>query len=303
MNKLEAINAFCLVAKNSNFSLSARQLGVSPTMVSKHIQSLESHLSCRLFNRNTRKVQLTEAGKIFYKKVSPLLSQLQDLDREMASFAQTPKGPFRISASIEFGSQFLAPVICRFCEQYPEVELQLDLSNDRVSLLEEDVELAIRVAPHLPDSNLIAVPVASTDLKTWASPEYLARMGVPANPADLKSHRCLFFSQTPRANTWLFNIGHKLTELPFKWYWSSDNGRVLNEAAACGEGVVQAPEYSVYQYRDRGKLVEILPQYCLREMPISAIYSHRRDLSVNIRQFIQLLRQYFSDNCPWKANS
>jgi len=285
-----------LVCENQSFVAAANTLDVSPTMISRYIKQLEQEYGCLLFTRNTRKVFLTEAGEQYRNHITTILEKLKLAEREIAEYNDIPQGKLTISASIEFGGIYLAPLIKKYREKFPHVQLQINLTNTPVDLLESGTDLVFRVAPTLSDSNLIAQPICFTRLALWASQKYLSKNGLPKNITELKDHQLLFFSHSVRKNQWIFSIDdqHQTVKLP--WAWSSNNGRLLNEAAAAGQGIIQAPNYSVDSYVRKKQLVEVMPELSVEQLSISAVYPHRYDLSSRIKTFVEMAKQYFSSN-------
>ncbi len=299
MSEINQARAFCAIVEQMNIRKAAVVFGVSATMMSKYLKALEDDLGCHLINRNTRTISLTDAGRHYYQHIKPVLQDWRDLKDHMSHFADEIFGHLKITATIEFGGIYLAAIIKQYRADCPHVALELVLTNRTLNLLDEDIDLAIRVAPKLPDSGMIAVPVGQTKLRLWASPQYLSRSGQPQAPEDLHQHACLFFSQTPRANTWLFSQAGQNFELSFDWQWQTDNGRLLNEAAAAGMGIIQAPDYSVADYVKQGRLVEVLAAYRLQPMNISAIYPQRNSVSPKLSHLIELLKQHFGTKSWW----
>ncbi|MBY5993991.1 LysR family transcriptional regulator [Ferrimonas balearica] len=294
MKRLEAIEVFCQVVELGQFSAVARQQNLSTAMVSKHITQLEAHLGVRLFHRTTRQVTVTEVGQRYYDEVRGLLRQLAQADQNAAQQGQFPTGRLTVSASLEFGSQYLASMMAGYQRRYPQVQVDLSLTNRTVDLIADRVDLAIRVAPFLPDSRLIATAIAHTHLGTWASPEYLAQMGTPARPEALAQHRCLLFTETPRGEQWLFQHQGEVRKQRLQWHLASNNGRVLNDMAAMGEGIVQAPDYSVAEYVRQGRLVEVLAPWRIPPIAISAIYPQTAAQHPKVRTFVEALKAHFA---------
>ena len=297
MNKLAAMKAFCLICEQGSFAGAAGELGISATMVSRYIKQLEQELGCLLLKRNTRQLFLTEAGEQYRQQVSPLLKRLALIERQMTRHHDEPRGQLTLSTSIEFGGQYLAPLIARYRAAYPRVSLNVNLCNTPVNLLDDQTDLAFRVAPELPDASYIAQPVCTTRLALWASPNYLARQGMPWDIDALREHQLLFFSHSIRSDQWLFNQDGQRRQLALPWAWRSNNGRLLNEAAAAGQGIIQAPTYSVAEFVDRGELVEVMPEHSIDNLVISAIYPHRYELSIRVKTFVEMAKQYFVE-CP-----
>lgn len=296
MNKFEAMRAFCLVADEGSFAAAAAVLNVSPTMVSRHIKQLEAHLGCLLLKRNTRKVYLTSAGEQYRQHIKPLLKRLTLIENQITELDNAPAGKLSLSTSIEFGGIYLAPLLQSYKAQFPQVELDITLSNTPIDLFDSQIDLVLRPAPSLPNASHIAQPVCHSTLSLWASPRYLAQHGTPQKPIDLKNHSLLFFKHSIRKDHWLFQQNGSRNALKLQWQLVSDNGRLLNEAAANDMGIIQAPSYSVAPFVINNQLVEIMTQYRITPLTISAIYPHRYALSSRIKSFVTFAKQYFVEN-------
>ncbi|MDI4651213.1 MULTISPECIES: LysR family transcriptional regulator [Pseudoalteromonas] len=296
MNKLEAVRALCLVAEYKSFTRAAKQMQLSTTMVSRHVKQLEQNLGCLLLKRNTRKVCLTDAGQNYVLQMKPLLNKFNEVDEEISGLSQAPSGKLAISASIEFGCQYLTPLISQYQHAFPDVKLDIVLSNTPVDLFDSQIDLAFRVAPSLPDASHIAQTVCHSSLSLWASPAYLKIHGTPTDIAALSEHRLLFFSHHIRHDQWIFLLDGQHVCRKFNWAMTSNNGRFLNEAAAAGDGIIQAPRYSVAPFIKSGELVEVLAQHTLNPLTIAAVYPHRYALSNRVKSFVELAKLYFSQH-------
>ena len=290
------MQAFCLVAEHQSFSQAAAELGVSATMVSRYIKQLEKQLGCLLLKRNTRKVYVTDAGQYYLQQIKPVLKKLDGIEQSMHNLNDEPTGQLTISASLEFGGQYLAPLIKLYRAKCPKVQLNLNLTNEPVDLFSSEVELAFRVAPMLPNASHIAQEVCNSRLALWASSEYLAKNKVPQSIEELHQHELLFFAHSIRKDQWIFNKGNQLETKRFNWAWSSNNGRLLNEAAAGNQGIIQAPAYSVAKYVKQGLLQEVLPEHSIADLAISAVYPHRYELSNRVKSFVEMAKTYFKEN-------
>jgi DNA-binding transcriptional LysR family regulator len=296
MNKIEALKAFCLTAEHLNFSRAAKEMGISATMVSRYVKQLEQELGCLLLKRNTRKVFLTEAGEQYRNYVKPLLKKLHLVDSQMRHLKTEPSGELRISATAEFGGQYLAPLIALYRERYPQVKLNIRIDNAPIDLFDDKTDLAIRVAPSLSNASYIAQKVGQSRLSLWASPTYLTQFGYPTNLEDLSQHQLLFFDHSLRKEQWLFMDNNERRLIKYNWAWSSNSGKLLNEAAANGQGIIQAPSYSVASYVASNSLIEILPQFAINDLQISAMYPHRYELSARVKTFIEMAKTYFQEH-------
>ena len=294
MNKFEAIKAFCALCHQGSFVGAAQVLNTSSTMISRYVKHLEKELGCLLVKRNTRQVHITQAGRHYLASIEPLLASFEQVHHQMQQYNDVPQGKLTISSSIEFGGQYLAPVIAQYTKNYPEVDVDVRLSNQPVDIWHDDIDVALRVAPSLPEASFIAQPICHSRLALWASPSYLSAHGKPRKLADLKQYRLLFFSHSVRSNSWIVETDGKQQEITFNWAWQSNNGRLLNEAAALGDGIIQAPSYSVADYVKRGELVELMPELSLDKLAISAVYPHSYEYSISIKALVMELKNYFS---------
>ena len=295
MNKFTAIHVFCLVCQHQSFAQAAKALTMSPAMVGRYIKQLEQELGTLLVKRTTRHLSITEAGQAYYQQVSGILTQLETAEQQIAGFGTKPQGKLRVSSSIEFGGQYLAPIIVRYRQLYPEVALSFNLTNEPVDITQRQEDLVFRVAPKLADASLKTVPIASSKLALWASSEYLHQHPGITTVDDLNQHQLLFFEHSLRTDQWLFSVNGAIEQRTLPWTWKTNNGRLLNEAASLHQGIIQAPSYSVASYVEAGLLQEVLPQFSINTLAISAIYQHSAQYSLPIKTFIEVAKQHFID--------
>ncbi|NMP33182.1 LysR family transcriptional regulator [Thalassotalea sp. M1531] len=293
MNKLDAIKAFCLVCQEQSFTQVAKSMRLSPAMVGRYIRQLEEQLGTLLVKRTTRQMAITQAGKLYYQKVSPLLAELTLIEQELSSFSDMPKGQLKVSASIEFGGQYLAPIIAQYRQLYPNVELSFDLTNEPIDITQGAVDLVFRVAPTLANASLKVIPICTSKLAMWAHPKYLLQYPKITAIEDLANHQLLFFEHSLRSDQWIFLKNGEIQEVKLPWAWKTNNGRLLNEAAAQSQGIIQAPSYSVAGYVEQGLLVEVLSEHSIQPLTISAIYQHSYQYSLAIKTFVELAKNYF----------
>jgi DNA-binding transcriptional LysR family regulator len=296
VNKLEAMKAFCLTAEHLNFSLAAKEMNISATMVSRYVKQLEQELGCLLLKRNTRKVFLTEAGEQYRNQVKPILKKLHLVDHQIRQLKNEPSGKLRISTTAEFGGQYLAPLIALYRQQYPQVKLDVFIDNAPIDLFDDKTDLAFRIAPSLTNSSYIAQKVGQSRLSLWANPAYLTKFGYPESIEALTQHQLLFFNHSLRKDQWMFIDNGERRLMKYNWAWSSNSGKLLNEAAASGQGIIQAPSYSVARYVSEKSLVEVLPQHAINNLQIYAMYPHRYELSIRVKSFVELAKGYFSEH-------
>jgi DNA-binding transcriptional LysR family regulator len=288
---------FVKVVESGGFSAAARALGISPSMVTTHVRALEERLAVRLLNRSTRKVSLTEAGHAYYERCLQILTDVEEAERIAEALQSTPRGTLRLNTSVAI-PPFLAPVIAEFVSLYPEVSVNLAMTDRMIDLVEEGFDLAVRNMS-VPDSSLIARCVATYRLVVCGSPGYLAAHGSPREPADLVHHNCLIYSHSAWGSEWRFAgpDGEQSVAVAGNLQANSDNA--LRLAAVHGQGLALAPSFLLIDEIKSGRLVPVLTEFLQTDHAINAIYPHRRHLSAKVRSFIDLLARRFRDDPAW----
>lgn len=294
MDKLNNMQVFCRIVELGTFAAVAREMDLSAMMISKYIAQLEESLGVALLNRTTRKISLTEAGELYYHRSKQLLDDFSELDESTSQLGRNVKGTLKISASIDFGGLYMVPAIESYQQLYPEVKIMMTLHNSQVNLSEGSIDLAILVTDTL-DLGVIARKIAETRLCTYASPAYIKQYGEPLTVEDLKNHHCLYNTDTPHKDFWIFKDGEEEIKVKTTWRFASNNGRALCQAAALGMGITQAPELSVASYLAEGKLVEILPNYRIPSLNIYATYLQRRFMPAKLTTFVEFLIRFFAE--------
>ncbi|CCN35383.1 LysR family DNA-binding transcriptional regulator [Vibrio nigripulchritudo ATCC 27043] len=289
MEQWEGVTEFVAVAEQSSFTLAAQKLSTSVAQVSRKISKLEQRLSVKLLLRTTRKVTLTDAGKVYYQHCRHLVDGLEFAEQAVTELQSTLKGKIKLTAPVTYGEQMLAPVLSEFLTIYPEVELDFHLSNQKLDMLEHGFDLAIRLG-HLGDSTYIAKRLGSRQMHVCASPDYIEKHGEPRALLELSQHQCLIGNHP----YWRFiENGHK-RQLSVEGRMTCDSGRVLINAALNGIGIVQLPDYYVHQHMATGKLVELLTDFRDTKEGIWALYPNNRYLSSKVRLLIDFLAERLS---------
>lgn len=279
----QGISEFVAVAETKSFTLAAKQLSISTAQVSRQINQLESRLSVKLFYRTTRKVSLTDIGKSYYQQCRAILDALNTAEQTVTNLHHTPQGQLKLSAPIAYGESHLAPLINDFCLLYPELTVELWLTNRTVDLTDEKIDLSIRLGS-LIDSTMMAKKLRDRNLFLCASPDYLAKYSTPQTLAELKQHNCLLGS----LDHWRFQ-NRKLT---VHGSLKCNNGYALLDAALKGIGIVQLPDYYVQPYLQSGELIALLPSHQPKDEGIWAIYPHNRHLPSKVRLLLDYLDQH-----------
>jgi DNA-binding transcriptional LysR family regulator len=295
MAKLTNIQVFCRIVELGTFAAVAREMNLSAMMISKYMAQLEESLGVTLLNRTTRQLSMTEAGKIYYYRSKQLLDDFSELEEYTSQMGRQVKGTLKISAPIDFGGIYMVDAIDAYQRAYPDVNVLMTLHNNRVNLSEGSFDLSILVTDTL-DQGVVARKIAQTRLCTYASPAYIAEYGEPQTIDALNSHRCLHYTDTPHKDYWTFNDAGEEVRIKPNWHFASNNGRALCQAAALGMGITQAPELSVMNYLEEGKLIEILTDFRIPSLEIYATYLQRRFLPAKLATFVNFLVKYFAEN-------
>ncbi len=299
MDKLTSMQVFVTVARLGTFSAAAEELGISRAMASKYVNALESSLGVRLINRTTRHLSLTEVGKVYRDKINTILQEIGEAEQAAASLHTEPRGHLRIMAPPSFGSFHLARLVNEYNRRYPEVMIDLQLSNRAPDLFEDGTDLAIALGEQ-DDSTLIARKLTSTRFVVCGSPDYFNRFGKPKKPEELSSHNCLTLSQQSVITTWKFRIDGKLITLNPRGNFQANTSDPLRIAAIQGSGLIQMPTYIVGLDLQHKRLLPVLEEFEPDELPIYATYIHRKFLSAKVRTFVDFLYEQFQPRPYWE---
>jgi DNA-binding transcriptional LysR family regulator len=294
MDKLNNMQVFCRIVELGSFTAVAREMDLSAMMISKYMAQLEESLGVALLNRTTRKISLTEAGEVYYQRSKQLLEDFSELDESTSQLGRNVKGILRVSASIDFGGLYLVPAIEAYQRLYPDVKIMMTLHNSQVNLSEGSIDLAILVTDTL-DLGVVARKIAETRLCTYAAPAYIKQYGEPLSIEDLKYHHCLYNTDTPHKDYWIFRAGDDEVKVKTTWRFASNNGRALCQAAALGMGITQAPEMSVASYLAQNQLIEILGDFRIPSLAVYATYLQRRFMPAKLTTFVDFLVRYFAE--------
>jgi DNA-binding transcriptional LysR family regulator len=286
------MHTFAKVVELGAFAAAAARLELAPSAVTKQVAFLERKYGVRLLNRTTRKLSLTDAGRAFYERIRPLLAELEELELALQADIQRPSGKLRISAPFSFGILHLGPAVAEFMRLYPEVAVDLELSDRRVDLVEEGFDLALRIAP-MGDSTLVARQLAEIKIIVCAAPSYLAEHGTPQHPDDLKQHSCLNYTYSSSGNVWDFVKDGQTHLVSVEGSFRANNGDVIRTAALAGHGLIMQPDFIIGADLAAGRLVPVLPEYNVPSIGLYAVYPHRRFLSAKVRSFVEHLEQRF----------
>jgi DNA-binding transcriptional LysR family regulator len=298
MDRLASITAFVRVAENGGFSAAARNLSLSTTTISDQVQALENALGVRLFNRTTRRVNLTEVGREYYERCSQILHELEEADEIASALQVTPRGRLRVYCHQGL-SRFIALVVTRFLGDYPEVSLDLLTGDAMIDVVQEGFDLAI-MPTSPPDSTLIKRTLAKWHHVLCCAPAYLATHPTPHCPADLPDHNCLLYAYSMFGTEFPFvdGTGNRVAARVSANLTTSSIA-VMRAAALAGRGLWMCPPYIVSDLLASGALVPLLTDYGRPEMEIVALYPHRRQLSAKVRLFLDRLIEQFAQELRW----
>ena len=282
MDRLDAMHLFVRVAELGSFSAVALQLGVARSVVTRQIAALEAHLGVKLMVRSTRRLALTSAGTAYLEKCRVILNLVESAEADVAEERLTPRGNIRISLPLSFGLKRLAPLLLDFSRRYPEVSLVMDYTDRRVNLIEEGIDLSVRITRRL-EAGDVARKIGTGRMLVVASADYLGRHGRPQHPAELVHHECLGYTAAGNQQTWQFMIDGQLESFPIRSRINANNGDVLTEAAAQGLGITCQPHFITDSFLADGRVEQILAGFPIPELGIYAMLPSNRQVPHRVR--------------------
>lgn len=288
MDRFDAMRLFLRVAETGSFSAVALQAGVARSVVTRQIAALEAHLGVKLMARSTRRLALTSAGSAYLEKCRVILNLVEAAEADVAAERLTPRGNIRISLPLSFGLRRLAPLLLDFSQRHPEVSLDMDYSDRRINLIEEGIDLAIRITRRLEPGD-VARKIGTGRMLVVAAPEYLARHGRPQHPAELAHHECLGYASVGSPLPWQFMVDGQLESFPVRSRINANNGDVLTEAAAQGLGITLQPDFIAAGYLDAGRVEQILADFAIPELGIYAMLPSNRHVPHRVRVLMDAL--------------
>lgn len=285
MDRFEAMTVFRVVVESGSLSAAGRQLGMPLATVSRKVSELEAKLRTRLMHRSTRKLTLTDAGRNYLSACRRILEDVDEAERAAAGEYSAPRGELIVTAPIVFGRLHVLPIVAEFLRAYPEVDVRLMLGDQILHLLDDHVDLAIRIG-ELPDSNLVATRLGEVRQVTCASPAYLSARGVPLHPRELGAHDCITFAGLMSADAWRFGADADDIMVPVHSRLVVNTADAAIEAAIDGAGITRALSYQIAAARARRALDVVLDAFEPAPSPVSLIYAERGRLPLKLRAFI-----------------
>lgn len=296
MDKFTCMQALVRVVESGSFAEAARRMGVSAPMVTKYISHLEQSLGSRLLNRSTHSLSLTDSGHAYYQRCVQLLEDLEEAEAIAGAQSTTPRGSLRMSVSSDFGVNHLGPVLLEYSRKFPDVRIEVSVSNHLVDLVEEGFDLAVRITTQL-RTNLVARKFATSNLIACAAPAYLEEHGAPQIPENLVHHNCLTFSDpTLAGEQWRFVREGRASVVKAAGNLSASSNELLKLAALQGQGVALQPSFNVSQELRQGQLLPLLTDYDAGALGIYIVYPHRKHQTAKVRSFIDTLISRWGGN-------
>jgi len=294
MDTLDGLKTVVAVVETNSFTAASDRLGISKALVSKYVGEVESQLGIRLFNRTTRQLALTDAGRRYYEQAIILLEQFSAMEDNVTGEQTTPRGLLRISAPVTFGEMKLAPLLPKFIALYPDLTIELVLTNGAIDMLEEGIDVRLRIGG-VDDSNMIARHLTNFPLVLSASPSYAKANGLPITPKQLAKHRCIIDSNFRIAKQWPFISPTGQAEtVNVQSAIAANSPQAVREIAIADGGIALTPNFIIEDALADGRLVSILPEYTTLEFGLFAIYPHRKYVAKKVRCFIDFVLEQFT---------
>lgn len=290
LDRLQAMRQFVRVAELGSFSSVAKQLGLARSIVTRQIAALEAHLGTQLIARSTRRLSLTSAGNDYLEKCRVILNLVEAAESGAAAERQVPRGRVRISVPMSFGRRYLSPLILQFIRLYPEVSMDIDYVDRRSNLIEEGIDLAIRITMQLAPGN-VARRIGSSRMLIVASPDYLGKHGEPRDPGDLMHHECLCYTGSPNAASWEFLIDGRSQSFPVRSRLQANSGEALIDAAIGGFGLTAAPEFMACDALAAGQLRQTLAAFPIAELGIYGVLPGHRHIPHRVRVLLDFIAE------------
>jgi len=294
MDRLQSMHVLLAAVETGSMSAAGRALGMPLPTVSRKISELEAHLNARLLIRTTRHLQLTDAGQSYLAACKRILQDVEEAERAAAGEYRQPKGDLVVTAPIVFGRFHVLPAVAEFLQAYPEVNVRLSLRDQIISLLDEHVDVAIRIG-ELPDSTLIARRMGTIRRVVCGSPDYFEQHSMPATPVDLERHKCVTFEALTLANTWSFQSAGKPLDVPIRSRLSVNTAEAAIDAAIAGVGLTRVLSYQVEAALRDGTLIRILQSFEPAEIPVSLVYANQGQQALKQRAFLDFVAPRLQD--------
>lgn len=293
MHNINAMVIFAKVVQAGGFTAAANALGLPKSNISRHVSRLENELNVRLLERSTRRIRLTEIGEIYYRHCQRVIEEVEQAELSVNQMLEGPRGVLRVSASVTSGQQLLSPILSGFLLKYPDVQLQLELSNRRIDLIEEGFDLAIRIGP-LADSRLVSRYLGKSRLYLYASKQYTERMGEPVVPHELTDHQLLLMDEMGLDDTLLLLGPRGEEKLIVKPYCTVNDFHTLHQLTSDGVGITVLPHYMCNEDIKKRGLLRVLPDWEVPPVDFHALYPSHRGATPKLRTFLDFIVEKLS---------
>lgn len=293
ISDVRGLQVFAAIVEEGSVTRAASRLGSAKSHVSSQLARLESDLGTRLLNRTTRRISLTQAGAAFFERVQAILAGIEEAEQEVTQLAAEPRGILRLGAPMSFGTRYLGDAVAGFMERHPSVSVEMTLTDRRVDVIEERLDVVVRIGA-LDDSSLVARRLCETRMRLVASPAYLAQSGRPRTPAELRGHDFLVYDHGPERTRWRFEGPGGETSIELTGRLRANNGDVLVAAARAGRGIARLPDFLCADAIDRGELESLCEEWAESSLGVWALYPPTRFPSAKVRAFVDDLVGYFA---------
>jgi len=301
MKSLTDIAVFVQVVESGSFTAAAERLDISKSVVSKYVTRLEDYLGARLLNRTTRRLSLTEVGRVFYDRSRKGLADIEDAQLEVSRLQAEPRGTLRINVPMSFGILHVAPALPEFQRQYPDLTVDMNLDDRKVDVIEEGFDVSVRIS-ELPDSSLVARRIAPCRHAVVASPSYLEQHGTPRSPEDLHDHNIITYRYQESSNIRHFQSKDtKSISVDVSGSLIMNNSLAIRESIREGIGITRTPTFVVGKDVQEGRLVKVLTGYETLEVEIFLVYPQRRHLAPKVRAFVDFMAERISETPYWDS--
>jgi DNA-binding transcriptional LysR family regulator len=294
VDRLEAMSVIIAVTETGSFSAASRRLRTPVATISRKVAELEARLKAQLFQRSSRQMTLTDAGRSYIEACKRIIEQVDDAEREVSGEYRIPKGDLAVTAPWGLGHMHLLPITVEFLSAYPEIALRLVLTDRVVNTVDENIDVSIRIGV-LPDSNLIAKRVGSVRITLCASPGYLAARGLPKEPGDLRDHDCITIDDVAAQRTWRFAKGNREIDTSIRSRLTVTESEAAIEAAIAGAGIARVMSYKMEAARRAGDLVTMLESFELAPLPMHIVYAERKPMPLKLRAFLDWVTPRLKD--------
>ena len=298
-SQLSDIAAFVCVVKLKSFTAAAEQLDTSKSVISKYVSRLENRLGVKLLTRTTRRLMLTEIGKVFYDGVCEGLDKINDAEQSVSFLQGTPRGCLKINAPLSFGALHISPLLDEFVNLYPEVQIDLNFDDHKIDMVKDGFDITLRITKQL-EGNLFARRLGPCHHVIVASPCYLKKYGAPKEPEDLVDHKVIAYPLQESPLEWEFSSRNSITKrIPVHGIVKMNNSLAMNQAALAGLGICRMPTFIAGSEIEAGRLIQLLPGYSLLELSIYLIFTERKKMAPKIRAFIDFMADHMQATPSW----